>query len=366
MHLTVLDDNLPSTMAALELHSYREGLQNLALVEKPIPQPGRGEVLVRIDYAAVNPSDLNFLRGEYGKRRPLPTVPGFEGSGVVVAAGPGFMARRMLGKRVAVATQEGQGTWQQYMIMPALRCIALRDEVTTEQGASLFINPLTAYALMSRAKREHRPAVVQTAAASALGRMILRLGQRWSIPVINVVRRQEQVDQLRALGAEHVLNSSDARFDEDLKQVCHELKATLAFDAVGGEMTGRILSAMPQRSCVTVMGNLAGEPCSGLDPDDLVFGAKTLDSFWLTRWIDEQNVLLFLRTIGKVQKLLGTDLETPVRTRLSLEEAVAGIRDYRSRMSAGKILLMPHAHRRQESNGEAERTERVPVLANAG
>ena len=268
-------------------------------------------------------------------------VPGFEGSGVVVAAGRGFMARRLLGKRVAVAVQGDEGTWQQYLIMPAMRCITLQDQVTTEQGASLFINPLTAYALLDKARREKHRAVVQTAAASALGQMIIRLGRSRSIPVVNVVRRQEQVDLLRDLGAEHVLNSSDPDFDQALRGTCAELGATLALDALGGEMTGRLLSALPAGGCVTVMGNLAGEPCCGLDPDDLVFNAKRLDSFWLTRWIEEQNVLRFLRTIGKVQKLLGADLATPVRARLSLDEAVAGLQAYQSHMTGGKVLLLP-------------------------
>lgn len=366
MQSPMIDETLPLTMRALELRSYEEGLDGLALVEKPIPQPGSGQVLVRIEYAAVNPSDLNFIRGQYGERRDLPVVPGFEGSGVVVQAGRGLMARRMLGKRVAVATQEGDGTWQQYLVMPALRCIPLHRDVTAEQGASLFVNPLTAYALMDRARRERHAAIVQTAAASALGQMILRLGRRWSIPVVNIVRRPQQVDLLRGLGAEYVLDSSAERFDEELRHVCHDLRTTLAFDVVGGAMTGRLMSAMPSRSCVTVMGNLAGEPCGGLDPDDLVFNAKRVDSFWLTRWIDQQNVLRFLRTIGKVQNLLGAELQTPVRDRLPLDEAVAGLRAYQAHMSAGKILLTPQAGSARPivADWSAPDAEPVRVLSN--
>ncbi|MDQ3805658.1 MAG: alcohol dehydrogenase catalytic domain-containing protein, partial [Acidobacteriota bacterium] len=141
--------SIPATMRAVELRSYEGGEAGLTVVEKPVPRPGRGEVLVRMAAAPVNPSDLMFVRGMYGQRKRLPVVPGFEGSGVVVAAGGGLMARYLKGRRVACAAPfDGDGTWAEYMSAPAAQCIPLRKGVELEHAASMIVNPFTAWALL--------------------------------------------------------------------------------------------------------------------------------------------------------------------------------------------------------------------------
>src|SRR5574341_1806975 len=257
-------------MRALELRAYDGKPESLALVEKPVPRPNKGQVLVHIAAAPINPSDLMFLRGHYANPKKLPVVAGFEGSGTVVAAGGGFIGRMLVGKRVACAAPfDGDGTWAEYMVTSEKFCIPLRRGISLEQGATLIVNPLTAWALMDMAKRGRHRAVVQNAAASALGRMILRLGHRLGIPVIHIVRRQEQVELMRSLGANHVLNSSETNFDADLKKISHERQASLALDAVAGEMTGRLLSAMPHGGRVIVYGALSEQACQ-IDPRSLI------------------------------------------------------------------------------------------------
>jgi NADPH:quinone reductase-like Zn-dependent oxidoreductase len=194
--------------------------------------------------------------------------------------------------------------------------------------------------MMNRAKSVGARAVVQTAAASALGQMMEGLGRRFRIPVINVVRRAEQVDLLRSKGAEHVLDSGAEDFDERLGKLCKELRATVGFDAVAGEMTGRILGAMPVGSRIIVYGALSGGGCL-VDPRSLIFEDKHVEGFWLSKWLRSQNILKMLRTTRRVQKLLAGDLRTEIRARLSLEEAVEGIRQYSEHMTGGKILLIP-------------------------
>lgn len=330
----------PQTMLALELRSY-EGADALALVRKTVPAPRRGEVLVRVGASPVNPSDLMFLRGLYGTKKKLPVVPGFEAGGEVVAAGGGLLARYLVGKRVACAAPlDGDGTWAEYMVTQARLCIPLLKQTTTEQGALMIVNPFSAWALMGRAAGAGARGVAQTAAASALGHMIVRLAKRRGLPVVNVVRRRGQVEELRAAGAEHVLDSSEPDFDERLRDACRRLNVTVAFDAVAGEMPGRLLRAMPQDARVIVYGALSQEGCL-VDPRSLIFEAKRVEGFWLSQWLRSQNPVRTFLSARRVQKLLGTDLKTEVRARLPLERAKEGLEQYAQQMTGGKVLFVP-------------------------
>src|SRR6516165_12259468 len=190
---------MTSTMRAVQILAYDSKPESVSLVELPVPRPGPGQVLVHVAASPINPSDLMFLRGLYGFKKPLPAIPGFEGSGTVVEAGTRMMPRFLKGRRVACAAADANvtgGMWAEYVVVPAQLCIPLRKDVDLEQGAALLINPMTAWGLMHEARRGRHRAVVQTAAASTLGRMIVRLGKRFSMPVINVVRRAEQVELL--------------------------------------------------------------------------------------------------------------------------------------------------------------------------
>src|SRR5215510_4342990 len=264
---------LPTTMRAVQLQDYNGKPDSLRVAEVPVPRPGPGEVLVKVFASPVNPSDLMFITGNYGFKKPLPATPGFEGSGTVVDTGSGVMARFMKGRRVACAAADAKskgGMWAEYIVTSARFCVPLRKQVDLEQGATMLVNPLSAWAMVDEARRGGHRAAVQTAAASALGRMVLRLGQKFSLPIVSVVRRPEQAEVLRGLGAKHVLNSSEPGFDAELRRVCHMLGATIAFDAVAGEMSGRILRAQPQGSRMLVYGGLSLKAVE-LDPGSLIF-----------------------------------------------------------------------------------------------
>jgi NADPH:quinone reductase-like Zn-dependent oxidoreductase len=329
-------------MRALELRAY-EGVPALRAVDKSVPSPRAGEVVVRVAAAPVNPSDLMFVRGRYGIKKELPTVPGFEGSGVVVAAGAGVGPRALLGRRVAcLAQDEGDGTWAEYMCTPASRCIPLLPRVDLEAAASLVVNPMTAHALVGLAAGAR--AAAQTAAASALGRMIVRLAQRRRLPMVHVVRRAAQVELLRGIGAEHVVDSSEPDFELRLKEICRQLGVTVAFDAVAGETTGQLLRAMPRRSRVIVYGALSEATCQ-VDPGMLIFGEKSVEGFWLSKWMTRPPHWPVLRAGIDVQRKLSTDFSTEVRARVSLDEAPSAIADYAESMTAGKVLIVPQRAR---------------------
>jgi NADPH2:quinone reductase len=258
--------------SALQLRSLitPAGELELSLVDVPVPTPGPDEVLLRVEASPLNPSDLGLLfgaadmasaRASGTASRPVitATVPpaamkamagrlgqsmpvGNEGAGVVVAAGASPAAQALLGKTVAAM---GGAMYSQYRCVPVADCLPLREGTTAAEGASSFINPLTALGMVATLRREGHKALVHTAAASNLGQMLNRLCQAEGIALVNIVRKPEQVQLLRAQGAVHVCDSSSPGFLPDLTEALVATGATLAFDAIGGgKLAGQILACM--------------------------------------------------------------------------------------------------------------------------
>lgn len=332
-------ESIPSTMRAVVIDSYTAGIDHVKVEERPTPVPNAGEVLVKIAATPINPSDLSFIQGRYGVRKSLPTVPGFEASGTVVAVGEGLLEESWVGKRVACFANDGDGTWAEYMVTTPENCLPLPDNVSDEQGAMALVNPLTAYALMDKAQSMGVGAVVQTAAASALGKMIVRLGQRMEIGVVNVVRRDGQIAELQAVDAQYILNSTEPTFEKHLREACRQLDVRLGFDAVGGEMTGRVLRAMPNGGHIIVYGGLADAP-SEIGVDQLIFRNKSVSGFWLPLWIREQGVEGMAKAWREVQTWIGGDFQTDVRARYTLDAVQEALHDYTGQMTGGKVLFV--------------------------
>ncbi len=328
---------IPRTMEAVHVEVVGGPL---TVRQCPVPIPGPGEVLVRMAASPINPSDLASLLGTYKFQKPLPWIPGIEGSGTVVAGGSGLLPRLRLGKRVACAsTPTCGGTWAEYMVTRASLCIPLRSDVSLEQGATMVVNPFTALALLEIAKRGKHAAIVSTAAASALGRMLLRLCRQNGLPIICVVHRKEQVDLIHSLGGEHVLDSRATDFIPQLRELMHRLKATLILDAVAGGLTNQLLEAAPAGSTVLMYAFLSRENCA-LNPREFVFADKRLVGFYLSDWLEKKGVLQQLQTAGNVQRLLATTFQTVVHRRLPLSSVQQAIDLYVGNMSAGKVLLV--------------------------
>jgi len=257
---------------ALQLRSLVRSDQTLelSLATVPVPEPGPNEVLVRIEATPVNPSDLGLLlagadvatatsagipdrpvvtalipdaamRGltaRVGESMPV----GNEGAGTAVAAGASDAAQRLLGKKVAAA---GGAMYAQYRAVDAAFCLELPSDATAADGASSFVNPLTALGMIETVRMEGHVALVHTAAASNLGQMLNRLCQEEQIPLVNIVRRPEQEELLRGAGAAFVCDSSRPEFIDELTAALTQTGATLAFDATGGgKLASQILSCM--------------------------------------------------------------------------------------------------------------------------
>lgn len=252
-------------MKARELHSTltSEGILRLTIDEVELGEPGPDEVLVRVEAAPVNPTDTYLMLSGADLARATqtngaleaPVAPGIltvfagrvgqalsvgsEGVGTVIAAGSS--AQALIGKRVGV----NGGMFATHRKLPSSAVRVLPDGRTAEEGASWFVNPMTALSFTETMRAEGHTGIVHTAAASNLGQMLVKICAADRIPLVNIVRRSAQVEQLRALGAEHVLDSSSASFAPELVDAVGATGATLAFDAIGGGALGaQILSAM--------------------------------------------------------------------------------------------------------------------------
>ncbi|MCF7826522.1 MAG: zinc-binding dehydrogenase [Candidatus Marinimicrobia bacterium] len=331
---------LPDQMTAVVLESY-SGVAALKIEQRSVPKPGKNELLVKVAASPINPSDLAFLEGLYGRKASPPVIPGLEGSGTVVATGTGLLAKYFSGKKIAcLAPPGGDGVWAEYMLTTPNYALPLLKTVDLEQGAMSVVNPLTALALLSIARKGGHKSIINTAAASSLGGMIQRVGQTEGIEVINIVRRPEQVELLKKADAAFVLDSSDPHFDRQLQDLCQEQGTRLAFDAVAGPITRRLLHAMPRDSKVTLYGGLSFEPAEA-HPGHLIFENKRLDGFWLSSWLAKNNKIQNIQLWRQAQRMMATELHSSIRKKYPLEDVSAAVLDYQNHMTGGKVLIVP-------------------------
>lgn len=354
----------------------------ISLEPVEITEPSGNEVVVRVEAAPVNPSDLGLMLGGVPADTftpcgdgempalcaPIPegtfarlqnrvgqSLPvGLEGMGTVLAAGPD--ASNLLGKKVSMF---GSGIYSQYQKMSADSCLVLPDDVNPESGAAAFANPVTALAMVDTMHREGHTAMVHTAAASNLGQMMVRICKADGIALVNIVRSEEQVRILKDLGAEFVCNSSLPSFTEDLIEAIRETGATLAFDAVGGgDLASQILSAMEKAV------NQGNKPYSrygsdvykhvyvygGLDPSPLVLHKDFGLAWGLSGWL----VTTVLAKIGpEAADLLKArvlrELDTTFASKFGQSVGLIGLFEPEklvaagARSTGGKFLIEPNA-----------------------
>ncbi len=326
---------MPEQMRAMR--QYTPGGE-LRMEQVDLPCPGPGQVLVKMDAAPVNPSDLALLAGGYLERS-YPFTPGLEGSGKVVAAGSGLLPRIRLGKRVACSPLSGRdGTWADYMLTSAMNVAPLPRAVSSEQGAMMLVNPMTAMAFVHLAREGKHRAMVNNAAASSLGKMLIRITKKEGIPLINIVRKEEQVKALKELGALHVLNSSSENFAKELSRLAKELDATLFLDAVTGSQSSVLLDAAPKGSTLIAYARLSGDSIVA-DPGTLMVEEKKIEGFQLGNWFQGKGLLFKLGFLRSVKRLLAVELSSQVSRTYPLENAGEAIAHYKAFMSEGKILL---------------------------
>jgi NADPH:quinone reductase len=371
---------------ALELRSLvtSQGTLELSLQEVPVPAPAANEVLVRVEASPINPSDLGVLiagadmtaatvagtperptvtasfgagaLGGLSGRVDKSLTVGLEGAGTVVAAGSSPAAQALLGKRVGIA---GSGMYSQYRVVDASACLVLPDGATARDGASSFVNPLTALGMLETMRREGHSGLVHTAAASNLGQMLVKLCISDGVPLVNVVRKTDQEKLLRSVGAVHVCNSSSPSFTTDLTEALTATSATLAFDATGGgTLAGQILNAMEEAASSTATeysryGSTVHKQVyiyGGLDTGPTILNRNFGMAWGIGGWL----LTAFLQnagaeTIGRLRARVAAELTTTFASTYTREVSLAGMlkpdafNAYVKRATGEKFLVTPQA-----------------------
>lgn len=339
---------LPSKMKALiKVEGPDDPLRpgdHLRLMDKPLPVLGKGDVLVKMEAASANPSDLLSLRGRYATNAAPGQICGIEGVGRVVASNAGVKGAFFKGRRVAVAKPAGDGVWAEYAAIGAQYCIPVGDDLPVESAAAFIVNPFTSHALINKARRKNCKAVIHNGAAGQVGQGIIALARSANIECISIVRRASQAEDLKAMGARHVLDQSSAGFDDDLKRLCANLKPGLFFDSVGGAMTAQVMEAMPENSDVIVLGyleeNAGGQYIAHFPNRSLIFKNQSIQAFWLAPYFVELGQIGGLKASLDILKLFKSGVfRTHVGEFASFEDYPEAINRYAADMSRGKSLL---------------------------
>jgi len=335
----------------------KEGNIRLTLEEVDLGEPGPDEVIVRVDAAPVNPTDTYLMLSmadlsrasmeqgavvapvpagvvaAFAGRVDQPLPVGSEGAGTVVAAGSGAAAQALLGK-IVVGALGGMFATHRKLPAPAVR--ALPAGRTAEEGASSFVNPMTALSFVETMRAEGHTAIVHTAAASNLGQMLVKICAADQVPLVNIVRRAAQVEQLRAIGAQHVVDSSAPSFTEDLVEAIGATGATIAFDAIGGGAQGsQILQAM-ERVAVRSMKTFSHYGSS--TPKQLyIYGSLDRSPTQLTRTFGlTWSVGGYL--VSNALRKLGADAFGRMSARVMSELTTTFASHYKARIPLAKLL----------------------------
>ncbi|MGA8328814.1 MAG: zinc-binding dehydrogenase [Mycobacterium sp.] len=371
---------------ALELRSLvtAQGTVEISLHDVPVPSPAANEVLVRVEASPINPSDLGVLTagadmsaatvaGAPG--HPVVTAPlgegaldglsaridqplpvGNEAAGTVVAAGSSPAAQALLGTLVGIA---GGGMYTQYRAVDAAACLVLPDGATPKDGASSFVNPLTALGMLETMRSEGHSALVHTAAASNLGQMLVKLCIADGVPLVNIVRRPDQEELLKSLGAVHVCNTSSPSFSKDLVGALTATSATIAFDATGGgTLASQILSGMEKAASATAKeysryGSAVHKQVyiyGGLDTSPTIL----IRDFGMAWGVGGWLLTPFLQSIGaegfaRLRARVAAELTTTFASAYTQEVSLVGMlqpdafRAYVKRATGEKFLVTPQA-----------------------
>lgn len=326
-------------MKAAIFERFGEPSEVLAVRDVPTPEPRLGEVRVRMMASPVNPSDLLVVRGRYGVLPKLPATPGFEGVGIVEKTGGGLLGRLVLGKRVTVINHAG-GNWAEYAVIPARQARPVPRDIPDEQAATFFVNPATVLAMVRHVLAVPRDAwLLQSAAGSTLGKMVIKLARHDGIRTINVVRRREAIDELKALGADAVIASSDGPIADQVRSVVGSDGVRYALDPVGGETGTGVFQSLAADARMLVYGTLSQQPLE-IDPRLMIAGHRVVEGFWLGHWMRQRSIPAALRLFTEIARLMRAGiLATEVGSRFPLEKIKDAAQQAEVVGRQGKVLL---------------------------
>ena len=281
-----------------------------SLVEKQFRDLQKGEVLIKVMCSTIRPADEGLLKGSYGKNFPtLPLVPGMEGSGLIVDVAEG-LDKSLIGKHASAVfssntTGSFHGAWAEYSYASIYSLIVFESKIEFDKIYSAQINPLTASGMVETLRDHGVTSVAQSGSSSEFGRMFLRLCVNQGIEIINLVRKNQTIEELTKLGGKHFVNTSENGWQEKFKNLSAELNVTVMFDCLGGDLTGQCLTALPDGSTLYHFGNLELKNVSSVSTHDLIFRQKVIKGWWLSAWISTTKI----ENVLKWKKFISNDLE---------------------------------------------------------
>ncbi len=326
-------------MKAAVFESFGEPSEVLRVREVPDPRPGPGQVRVRMVLSPINPSDLLVVLGQYGVLPNLPATPGFEGVGIVDEVGPGLLGRFVKGKRVVVINSQG-GNWADLAVIPARQARPVPDDISDEQAATYFVNPATVLAMARHVLAVPRGEwLLQSAAGSTLGRMMIALGRHDGFKTLNVVRRREAMGELKSLGGDAVIASADGPIDEQVRRTTGEQGVRYAIDPVGGETGTGVFRSLGPGGRLLLYGTLSGEPIQ-VDPRLVISGPRAVEGFWLGHWMRERSIPSSLLLFREIAALIRQGvLRSEIGETLPLDNVKKAVQRAATMGRRGKILL---------------------------
>jgi NADPH2:quinone reductase len=251
----------------------------LKISDSPIPQPGPGEVRIKTTLAAIHNHDLITVEGNYGYKPELPAIGGSEAAGTIDALGDGVSGLK-IGQRIAVSGVHG--TWAEYFIAKAASVVPLPDSISDETAAQLVSMPLSALVLLEFVGAKPGQWVIQNAANGAVAKVLAMIAKTRGINVVNVVRRQDSVTELNALGIDNVVASADPKWQDKVRAIVGNAPIGAAVDGVGGKSAGELMSLLGEGGVLVSFGAMSGEPLY-ISPGDLIFKQAVVKGFWLSK-----------------------------------------------------------------------------------
>jgi NADPH:quinone reductase-like Zn-dependent oxidoreductase len=296
-------------MKALIFRETGEPKSVLKLAEIPTPPLAPGEALVRVLLSPINASDLHMVRGRYGYQPELPASPGIEGVGIVEAVDPGVQGP-MVGTRVVFV--DTWNTWREQIVCPADKLVPVPDGVDDSAAAASYINPLTAWALtISTHNLKEGDWLLQTAAASSVGKFVLQLAQQYRFKTINVIRRREQETIIRNLGGDEVICTADEDLRVRLQELTGGKGVERAIDCVAGDLGAEIVRNLAPAGTMLVYGALSShrqtDPAKFTMPlfaPRLIYSTATIRGWWLPRWVSSQPLAEVRAATSDLLKML--------------------------------------------------------------
>ncbi|WP_373512866.1 zinc-dependent alcohol dehydrogenase family protein [Persicitalea sp.] len=323
-------------MKTIQLETTGNPVDILKVVEKPTPRPAAGEVLVKVIAAPINPSDISFVRGQYGIRPELPSGAGFEGVGTVEAVGADV--RLPIGSRVSFTAI---GSWGEYAIANQKAAIPLPDAIPDEMAAQLFVNPFTAWAMVEESGVQKDEWLMITACGSAYGKLVIQLCKKKGIKTIGTVRRDDLNEDLKKLGLNEVVNTTTEDLPRRVRDITGGQGVRCVVDSVGGDTTEAAMKCVGQGGKMLIFG-LLSQKNPRLDVGLMIFKEITIQGFWLTEWMRKVDSQTRTQTAQSVIGWLASgEVELPVEATYGLDEITQAVEHADKSGRWGKILIKP-------------------------